>query len=292
MAIPSTAGHAAKRAAAQPLLQLLERVGYVARGALYAVMGVLAFKVATSSAGGQATDLTGALVFLIGNQFGKFVLIVMVVGLAAYAVWGLIRAIFDPLHRGSDASGWMARLGFVSSAVSYGAIALFGLNLLMGTGSAATGDATQKTAASLLAHPFGGQLTILVGLVALGVGIGQFVEAYRATFQNDLKGAEMSHTERSVVVGLGRYGMGARGVTFLVIGYFLIQAGIYKTASLAHGFGGAFVFLLKQPYGHLLLALVALGFVALGIHSIACARWVRLSGTAESSSSSRSVAAA
>jgi hypothetical protein len=281
MAIPQTAGHAAQRAAAQPGLQLLERVGYVARGALYAVMGVLALKIATGSAGGQATDLTGALVFLIGNQFGKFILIVMIVGLAAYAIWGLVRAIFDPLHRGSDASGLMARLGFISSAVSYGAIALFGLKLLTGAGSAAVGDTTQKTAASLLAHPFGGQLTILAGIIAIGVAIGQFVEAYRATFQNDLKGAEMSPTQRSIVVGLGRYGAAARGVTFLVVGYFLIQAGIYKTASLAHGFGGAFVFLLSQPYGRLLLTVVALGFVALGVHSIACARWIRLMGTSE-----------
>ena len=285
MAISRTAGHAAERAATQPALQLLERVGYVARGALYAVMGVLAFKIATSSAGGKATDLTGALVFLIGNQFGKFILIVMVVGLAAYAVWGLVRAIFDPLHRGSDASGLMARLGFVSSALSYAAIAFLGLKLLTGAGSAAVGDSTQKTAASLLAHPFGGYLTILIGIIAIGVGIGQFVEAYRATFQNDLKGAEMSHSERTIVVGLGRYGMAARGVTFLVIGYFLIQAGIYKTASLAHGFGGAFVFLLTQPYGHLLLGIVALGFVALGLHSIACARWMRLMGPSGGASS-------
>ena len=290
MAIPQTVGNAAERAAAQPILQLLERVGYVARGVLYVVVGLLAFKVATGSAGGQATDLTGALVFLISNQFGKFVLIVMVVGLAAYSVWGLIRAIFDPLHRGSDPSGLMARLGFISSAASYGAIALFGLKLLMGTGSAAAGDTTQTTAASLLAHPFGGQLTILVGVIALGVGIGQFVEAYRATFQNDLKGAEMSHTQRSIVVGLGRYGMAARGVTFLAIGYFLIQAGIYKTASLAHGFAGAFVFLMSLQYGHLLLGIVALGFVALGVHSIACARWMRLMGTSEAASS-RAVAA-
>ena len=287
MANPNTAGQAAQRAATQPAFELLERVGYVARGALYVAMGILALKIATGTKGGQATDLTGALVFLIGNQFGKLILIVMVIGLAAYAAWGLIRAIFDPLHRGSDASGLMARLGFVSSAVSYAAIAFFGLSLLTGTGSAAPGDSTQKTAASLLAHPFGGQLTILVGLIALAVGIGQFIEAYRATFMNDLKGAEMTPTQRSIVAVLGRYGMAARGVTFLVIGYLLIQAGINKTASLAHGFGGAFVFLLSQPFGPLLLGIVALGFVALGLHSVACARWMRLMRSSGVGSSKR-----
>jgi hypothetical protein len=39
------------------------------------------------------------------------------------------------------------------------------------------------------------------------------------------------------------------------------------------------VFLLNQPFGRLLLGVVALGFVALGLHSFACARWIRLMGS-------------
>jgi hypothetical protein len=37
-------------------------MGYVARGALYAVMGLLAFGVALRIGGGRATDLSGSLV--------------------------------------------------------------------------------------------------------------------------------------------------------------------------------------------------------------------------------------
>jgi hypothetical protein len=36
---------------------------------------------------------------------------------------------------------------------------------------------------------------------------------------------------------------------------------------------------LSQPYGHLMLGVVALGFVALGLHSFAAARWMRLLGS-------------
>jgi len=111
-----------KRAAANPALELLERLGYLVRGALYAVMGLLALKIVLSVAGGQATDLTGSLVVMVSNPFGKLVLIIVAIGLGAYSLWGFTRAIYDPLHRGSDASGYMARLGFVSSAVSYAAI--------------------------------------------------------------------------------------------------------------------------------------------------------------------------
>jgi fumarate reductase subunit D len=269
---------AVKRAASSPALRLLERLGYAARGALYTVMGLLALGIALSVGGGQATDLSGSLVFLIANPFGKVVLIVMVIGLAAYSLWGFIRAVYDPLHRGSDASGYMARLGFVTSALSYAAIVIFAVQILAGSGGA-SGDSTQKTIASILNHPGGGPLTIVIGLIAIGVGLGQFLEAYRATFARDLKGAEMSERERTTVIRLGRFGMFARGVIFLVIGWFILQAGLHHDPAQVQGFGGAFAFLLGQPFGRVLLGIVALGFVALGLHSFACSRWVRLMGS-------------
>jgi hypothetical protein len=274
----NSSASAVKRAAVNPRLEILERLGYVVRGALYAAMGILALRIVLGVAGGQATDLSGALVFLVSNPFGKLMLIVAVVGLAAYSLWGFVRAIYDPLHRGSDKSGYLARLGFVSSAISYAAIVIFGLKLLTGSGGAA-GDSTKQTVAAVLTHPAGGALTILLGLIVIGVAVGQFIEAYRATFQNDLKGAEMSPATRTLVVRLGRFGMFSRGVIFLVIGWFVVQAGIHHDPAQAQGFGGAFVFLLAQPFGQIVLGIVALGFVALGLHSLACARWVRLMGS-------------
>jgi hypothetical protein len=279
MATAQAGNNAVKRAATNPMLELLERLGYAVRGALYAVMGLLALRVVFSVAGGQTTDLTGSLVALISNPFGKLTLIVAAIGLGAYSLWGFVRAIYDPLHRGSDASGYMARLGFLTSALSYAAIVIFALQLLMGSGASAA-DGTQKTIASVLTHPAGGPLTILIGLVAIGVGLGQFLESYRATFAKDLKGAEMSDSTRTLAIRLGRFGMFARGVIFVVIGWFVVQAGIHNDPTQAQGFGGAFAFLLAQPFGRVLLGVIALGFVALGLHSFACARWIRLMGSA------------
>lgn len=278
MSTVHTGSNAVRRAAGSPLLRLLERLGYAARGALYTVMGLLALGIALSVSGGQATDLTGSLGFLIANPYGKVVLIVMAIGLAAYSLWGFIRAIYDPLHRGSDASGYMARLGFLTSALSYAAIVILALQLLAGSGGA-SGDSTKTSIASILTHPGGGPLTIVIGLIAIGVGLGQFLEAFRATFAKDLKGAEMTERQRTNVIGLGRFGMFARGVVFLVIGWFIVQAGLHHDAAQVQGFGGAFVFLLGQPFGRVLLGFVALGFVALGLHSFACARWIRLMGS-------------
>jgi hypothetical protein len=267
-----------KRAASDPRLELLERVGYAVRGLLYAVMGFLALRIALAQRGGKATDLSGSIVWLTGNPFGKLVLIVVIVGLVAYSLWGFVRAIYDPLHRGRDTKGIAARIGFLTSALSYAAIAFFALQILAGQGTA-SGDSTQKTIGSLLANPAGGLITEILGVIAIGIGIGQFVEAYRATFAQDLKSSEMNESERRLAIGLGRFGMAARGVTFLVIGWFLIQAGVHHDPGKATGFGGAFLFLLSQPYGHLLVGVIAAGFIALGLHSFACARWVRLLGS-------------
>jgi hypothetical protein len=89
----------------------------------------------------------------------------------------------------------------------------------------------------------------------------------------------MKPSERDVAVKLGRFGMFARGVTFLVIGWFIVQAGIHHDPAQVQGFGGALAFLLAQPFGRVLLGVIALGFVALGLHSFACARWIRLMGS-------------
>lgn len=278
MATVQAGGSAVKRAAANPLLELLERMGYLVRGALYAVMGLLALGIALRVGVGQTTDLSGSLAFLVTNPFGKLMLVVAAVGLTAYSLWGFTRAIYDPLRRGTNAGGYAARLGFVSSAVSYAAIVIFALQVLLGSGGA-SGDSTRSTIASILTHPGGGPLTIIIGLVAIVVGLGQFLEAYRATFKEDLKRAEMSASARDTMIALGRFGMFARGVVILVIGWFLVQAGMHHDAGQVQGFGGALVFLLGQPFGRVVLGFVALGFVALGLHSFACARWIRLMGS-------------
>lgn len=277
ISIGKRAEDAAQRAAAHPTLELLERLGYVARGVLYAVMGALALGLALG-VGGLATDQSGSLVFLTSGPLGKLMLLGVAVGLAAYAIWGFVRAIFDPLNRGQDARGILDRLGFVWSGISYAALAVFAFQLFAGSGQIAARDSTQTTIARILAYPAGEWAAVAIGLVAIGVGIYQFVMAYTASFKKDLKRSEMTKAQEDFVVGLGRLGFFARGVVFTLVGWFVLQGGLHRDPNRVHGFSGAFLFLLAQPYGHLLLGTVALGFVALGLHSFAAARWMKLLG--------------
>jgi Domain of Unknown Function (DUF1206) len=274
------ARRATRRGATNSWLEFLERAGYVVRGVLYGAMGAFALGLALGL-GGTATDQSGSLVILTGNPAGKVLLFAVVFGLGAYSVWGFVRALYDPLHRGQDVPGIAERLGFVWSGIAYAAIVIFALHLLAGNGGSANHDTTQETIARILSYPAGQWLALLIGLFAIGVGLGQFVEAYRALFRKDLKRAEMSRAEKDIVDTLGRVGMLSRGVIFTLVGWFIIQGGTTRDPSRVHGFGGAFLALLAPPYGRFLLGAVAVGFIALGLHSFACARWIRLLGSDE-----------
>ena len=64
---------------------------------------------------------------------------------------------------------------------------------------------------------------------------------------------------------IGRFGLAARGVTFGMIGGFLISAAGPADPQHEKGLDGALYALAQQPLGTWLLGMVALGLVAYGI---------------------------
>ena len=250
------------------------RLGYVVRGVIYGTMGVLALGMAVGLDSGT-TDQRGALIPLGESAVGRLFLLVVIVSLLAYAGWGFIRAIYDPLHRGDDPPGIASRIGFAWSGLNYAALAVFAAGLMLG-GSKSGGDSVQKIVGWALDLPAGGIIVTVAGAIGILGGFGQFMDAYKAGFRKDLKRNQMTAAQRITVDSLGRFGMVARGVIFGTVGIFVLVAGLNHDAADAHSFGPAFAAVAREPLGHVLLALVALGFVALGLHSWANARWVRM----------------
>ena len=265
-----------KEATGNPWLKLAMRFGYVIRGLLYCLMGLLALALAAGH-GSYPADQRGAVALLIGNPFAKLVLVVLGLGLVAYSLWGFVRAVYDPLRRGDDVPGLAARLGFAWSGFAYASLLLVVLQLLFGGDPHRLGsDSVQSLVARALVTPAGRWATVAAGLVGAAAGLGQFVDAWRAPFRRDFKRAEMHREELETAVWLGRYGMLARGVIFTMTGWFVLVAGVRADASQARGFGAAFAALMQGPYGHLAVAGVGIGFIALALHSLAYARWVRM----------------
>ena len=133
----------AKHKAASPWVQRLERFGFLTRGLIYVVIGLLALQLAIG-AGGATASPTSAIA-LIGRQpFGKVLLAVIAVGLAGYSLWGFVRAIFDPLGRGTDTKGLIDRAGFLFSGISYAALLIPTVLALLGKPSGSAQGSTRS----------------------------------------------------------------------------------------------------------------------------------------------------
>ncbi len=265
----------AEEVVTNPWVERAARLGYVVRGLIYGAMGVLALGLAFGLDSGT-TDQRGTVAPLGEIGIGKLFLVVVVISLLAYAGWGLIRAIYDPLHRGDDPAGIMSRVGFAWSGLNYAALAVFAAGLLLGASKPNSGDSVQKVVGWALGLPGGGVIVTVAGAIGILGGLGQFWDAYKAGFRKDLKRNQMTRAQRITVDSLGRFGMVARGVIFGTVGIFVLVAGLHHDAADAHSFGPAFAAVAREPLGHALLTVVALGFVALGLHSWANARWVRM----------------
>ncbi|MHB8629844.1 MAG: DUF1206 domain-containing protein [Aggregatilineales bacterium] len=268
----------AGQAAASPLMEDLMRLGYMVRGLVYGVVGILALQVALG-VGGAINDLQGAIVAMGNTPIGSVLLIAILIGLIGYALWGLIRAVFDPLHKGTDAKGIAERVGFAISGISYGLLALATYGLITGTASAARNGAqaaqTQQTTASILSNSWGPWVVGIAGAIVMGVGLLQIVQSVRPDFEQQFQPYELTANQRTWVDRLGRFGTAARGVVFVLIGLFLFLAAYHNDPSQAKGIDGVLAALLHQPYGPWLLGIVALGLIAFGIYSALSGLWLR-----------------
>jgi Domain of Unknown Function (DUF1206) len=119
---------------------------------------------------------------------------------------------------------------------------------------------------------------VLGGLVLAGIAVALGYQAISGRFMVYFKRGEMSSTRERAVLLLGRLGLLALAVIFGIIALFLIVAAIHHNPIEAKGLGGALQQLAQEPFGPLLLAVVALGLMTYGVYSFAEARYRRLAG--------------
>ena len=268
----------ARSTANSPGVHLFERFGIAARGVVYILIGVLTAQAALGR-GGAVAGQSQALEAIYSQPHGRMLLTVITIGLFAYALYCFIKALLNTEGHKADAQGAAARVGNAAAGIAYAAMAWGAFQLIRGTATSIKGGSnasTQQHTAQALNLPFGRELVVIVGLIILVVAATQLYRAYTAKFQRHLDLGRVSTQAKTLVIRLGRFGYAARGVVFTIIGFFLVVAGLHRSAGTAKGASGALATLLAQPYGHVLAGIVALGFVAFGLYSFAEARYRRL----------------
>lgn len=247
------------KAAHRRWAERLARAGYAARGFVYVSIGVFAMLAAmdlTPEAGGNA-DVTA---MLAGWPFGRVWLGVVLVGLLGFALWRVLQSAFDADLQGSEPKALASRAGQALSGLTYGLLALSVYRVLRHADEQASGE-LEAGAARVLGLPLGGVLLVLAGLFVAGVVVGGFLKAAKGDFCEQLS---CSARVGKAATWVGRVGYAGRGLAFLPVAFFLVEAGLDENAARVRSLADSLQSLERQPMGSALLAFVGVGLIAFG----------------------------
>jgi hypothetical protein len=251
---------------------VLARVGLVAKGISFLLVGGLAAKLALGH-GGKATSRNGALESLAQHTFGRVALAVLAAGFAAYALWRFVQA-WAERCTGDDneATTWGKRAGYVGRGLIYASLTFSSLRLVMGADEEAQNTKAHKSAAMVLGWPAGRWLVGAAGVAIAGVGAYNLYRGLTRKFEDKWRVGRLSPGVRKWGGRAGVLGHVARFVVFGLIGVFVVKAAVDYKPKDAIGLDGALQKLAHASYGPVLLGLTAAGLVAYGIYCLVDAR--------------------
>ena len=252
------------------------RIGLVAKGVSYALVGVLAIALA-AGVGGSATSREGALEAVADEFLGAVLIFGLALGFLAYALWRLAQALLDREDEGTDGSGIAKRIGYFGRALIYSGLAVTALTLLDGTGddSSQTGQA-RRTTAEVLTWPAGRWIVAAVGLGFLGAALFNAFRGLTQKFEEKWYVDDLGDRTKRLLAGLSSTGLLARFVVFALIGLFLCKAAWEYDPQEAIGLDGALKTTVESPYGGALLGALAAGLLCYALFCFAEARYRRV----------------
>ena len=265
--------YTASRAANSKPLEYLARGGFVCYGVIHLLFAWVALQLAFGHSR-QESDQTGALRTLASQPAGKTLVILVVIGMFALAVWQAFEAIIgESGHQDKEAIAERVISG--CRAVIYLWLAWIGVKVVQGAATSQS-KSSQNTTSQLMNSSGGRWLVGLIGLVIVGVGIGLCWYGLTKRFERHLNTAQMSPTVRKTTRRLGMFGYPAKGVAYGIFGALVVAAAITYDARKARGLDGALKTLAAHNWGVWLLVLIALGFAAFGVYCFSQARYRRV----------------
>lgn len=242
----------------------LVSVGLVSYGLVHVVMAWIAGRLAWGGGGGEASS-QGALQEMVQKPLGSVLLGVVAIGLFALVVWQGLEAAVGHAHL-DGSKRIRKRLASAGKALVYLALGFSAARIALGSGGG--GKDTEETVTSrLLAVPFGRVLVVTVGLVVIAIGAAQIVKGVKRSFTEDLAGDVGTPTLR-----LGTAGYVAKGIALAIVGGLFGWAALTYDAEKAGGIDAALKTIQDQPFGGILLTVMALGILAFGLY---CFSWAR-----------------
>jgi hypothetical protein len=249
--------------ASQPIVWMM-RIGYVARGIVFLIVGAFAL-LAASGLGTHPQGARDALEFLFQKPFGGYFLWLLAIGLACFAGWRFMQAAFDIERFGNSLYGLVRRAVLTGSGVFYVALAAASARITFAERRMNEDQSAREWTAWVMAQPLGRAIIALIGVGFAAVAIGLAAKAVRAPYRHRRQAVP---TKRIWADALGSFGTLTRAVVFIAIGCFLTVAAYDSNSREAVSLAGVLRAMQEQAHGGVLLSVAALGLLAFGLFEI------------------------
>ncbi len=263
--ITNKAEQAGRQAQDNDWFEKLVRVGLVAYGVVYLLVGWLALQLAFGDSEGSASS-SGAMQQVAEQPGGTVLLWLIGIGMFALVIWKGLDAFFG--HQEEDgAKLWRKRATDALKAVLYAVVGISAITTAMGSGGGG-GSGTDSLTKKIMDLPGGQFLVVLVGLAIIAYGAAQIRTAYNEKFREKIGASgprAAGGKAGNAYVYFGKVGYTAKGIAFGIVGILFAYAGITHDAKKSGGMDQALHEVLEQPFGPFLLALIALGIICYGL---------------------------
>jgi Domain of Unknown Function (DUF1206) len=232
------------------------RSGFGALGLVYFALGAVLLRVALLGTRPHEPGIPAALRFLLSRPYGPWLLGGVVAGLAAIAVAHGVEAAFG--HRGP-----IVRFGLAINAVGYAALATTSARLLLHLRQP-SGSLEKAGVFWLFGESWGPAVVEVVGVAVAAGGLWELGLGVlgRLSFRRDLLPRHFA----SLLAAVCRFGLAARGLVLVALGYFLVVAAEELDPRRVPTMGGALQALSQTALGPVLTVAIAIGLFAFGVY--------------------------
>ena len=241
------------------------RLGYLARGIIYLIIGWLALDSNRPLSAGEAVESVETM------PLGPFLLALLAVGLFGYGLYRVAEGLFDIDGEGREPKALVQRGAQVFCGLAYWVLTFVAIRAMLDdrrssdqAGRAEGSPGVGETAHQVAGEAVGDTLMILAGLVILTVAAIQLAIAVRAGFMED-----MDPRAPRIIRPAGQIGYAARAIVFAIVGWYALKTGI--GGEQLHDFGDAMA--VVRDDHPLLFKLIAAGLLLFGALSVLMARY-------------------
>lgn len=261
----------------RPWMRVISRVGFIAKGILFCVIGISATLLAAGLQGGRITDPVGAMAAIAQYSAGKFLLTILFIGALGHGVWNVLRGIADVDNTGKGIKGIIARSASVGIGIFWFTLAAIAFQIVL-TYSVAeeNGRGEELVAWAFLSLPLGALVILIVALGFWGAAIHECYSGISGKFQENYKTWKLTPALERFAMVLGVISFVTRAFLYVIIGYFFFLAANQNDPNQAQGIDGALLSLAQSRYGSLLLFVSGFGLFCHGVLAFFEAKYRRI----------------